>query len=439
VRKMKGYRRHLVASATVTALFAFCAFALGFTGAPVHENTYGGSQELREAAAEAPEVAPTVATHSVPEAAPASAVAGKAATPYTQVKVAKEAPAGMAEGFQAVPEAQAAAPSDRVRPGGEVNPPANLEATFTPGATPYVHLVWDINNEKKNVKCFLVYRAMIVESVEGEKVLVGEANIGDTKKATFKDKGIEAGNTYRYWVTTLSKTGEESKPCGPVDVVTYANVPPAAPQGLTAGIMDPGVGIEWAPNGEVGLVGYHVYLRGAQGAYSRLTTSPLSETCYYHRTGTAGSVYAVTAVNGYGTESAYAEVTAEQVVPVRYEEGDPAVTVEGYWVYEAHPDASGGKIRVAGSKGDRLRFSFTGRQVKMISAKYWTCGSANVYIDGKLVATVSLYNHDLVFGNLVVNATGLPYGQHVLTVEALGSGNPEADFNFVNVDAFEVW
>ena len=37
-----------------------------------------------------------------------------------------------------------------------------------------------------------------------------------------------------------------------------------------------------------------------------------------------------------------------------------------------------------------------------------------------------------------INAPGLKNGEHILTVEVLGSGNPEGTYNFVNVDAFEV-
>lgn len=437
---MKGYGKHLVASVTVVALFAFCALAMGFAGAPVQEvqgKSYGDAPGAK-GVTEAPlpdKVTLAGRNVEVAEADVAVAPAPAADAALTAAARTRDTASAVKGETHEAPQVEVAAPAVPDAPSVQVNPPTGLTAAFMPKTPPYVLLEWNANNPKKGLKGFMVYRSVVGEDGE-EQIFVP---VGETKKDTYNDSRIEPGLTYRYRVTALSKGGEESEPTEPVEVATYKDVPPMAPEGVLAGTMETGVGIDWSPNTEPYLLGYNVYRRNALGGYDRLTRTPITANNYYDRTGVAGSVYAVAAVNGYGTESPYAEVTAQGVAPVRYDDGDPNSTVEGLWVYEGHPSASGGKIKVAGSKGDRLHFSFTGRQVKMISAKYWTCGAANVYVDGKLVGTVNLYNYDLVFGNVVLNVPGLPYGRHVLTVELLGSGNPEGSFNFVNVDAFDVW
>lgn len=445
VSKMKGYGKHLAASVTVIALFTFCALAMGFAGAPVQDvqgvqgKTFGDTQGMQGAAAvPLPDkvslagTAPQVADAGVAEA-DAPAIAAKPAAALA-AKV-DDKPYEVGEGMQAVPEAEAAAPKKPPTPGPVVNPPTDLKGAFVPGNPPYVRLEWTSNNDQRNLKGFLVYRVVAGDYVEGQDL----TPIGETKKTAYKDYDIKPGLTYRYWVTAVSKSGEESKPSEPVDVATYEDVAPAPPRGVMAGAVDPGVGIDWSPNGEANLLGYNVYRRNARGRFDKLTRDPIADTHYYDKKGVAGDVYAVSAVNGYGRESELTVTEAQVIVPVRHEESDAAIATEGLWVLEAYPEASGGKIRVAGSGGDRLNFRFTGRQVKVYCAKYWTCGSANMYIDGKLVATVNLYSYDIVFQSITLSAPGLAYGQHILTMEALGTGNPEADFNFVNVDAFEVW
>ena len=61
-----------------------------------------------------------------------------------------------------------------------------------------------------------------------------------------------------------------------------------------------------------------------------------------------------------------------------------------------------------------------------------------VYIDGELAASVNMYSAETTYHVVIFDIPGLQYGDHVLTVEALATGNHEVDHNFVNIDAFEV-
>ena len=438
---MKGYWKHIAASASITAVFVICALALTVSAVPVNapavEAASSGynsasvaasfmhlAQAVDEAGvetpvAEAPEQAVQTAAQTAAQPAPATAAPVQAEPPAPEPK-APEATQPEEED-----QPQAAKPP----PPPEWNPPVDLTGEFVPDLPPYIELAWDPNNPKKYLAYCLVYREVVGQP--------GEIKVVKSKKAEYDDYDITPGLTYRYWVTAVSKTGEESGPSNIIVVETQVIDPPAPPQGVMAAAIDPGVSLDWQPNGESNLAGYNVYYE-RHGRWRQLNGDVLTDNHYYYERGTAGQTYAVSAVNVFGIESGYTVVQAQETTPVIYQEDDPAVTFEGQWVIENYEGASGGSIIVAGTAGERLHFTFTGRQVKLIAANYWTCGDARIYIDGELMGTISMYNYDPVFQTVDISVPGLKYKQHVLTLEVVGSGNPETTFNFVNADAFEV-
>jgi len=438
---MKGCWKHIAASASITAVFVICALAISISAVPVSSPPVQASQGSRtasladsftglvealgEACEKAPAEEPPVPAAVVePAAQPAPATAATQPAPAVTQPVAEHAPAAPQPQD---PDPQPAAPNKP--PGGVINPPTNLTGTFVPDVPPYVQLTWNGNNSKKDLDYFLVYREDVSQP--------GQISVVQSNKENYDDYNITPGHTYRYWVTAVAKWSEESGPSNIVEVATQVLDPPAPPQGVTAAAIDPGVSLDWQPNGEANLAGYNVYY-SRNGRWRQLNSALLTDNHYYYDQGSAGQTYAVSAVNVFGIESGYTVVVAQAAAPVIYQESDPAVAVEGLWVIEKYVGASGGQIRVAGTAGERLHFTFTGSQVKLIAANYWTCGNARIYIDGDLMATVNMYSYAPVFQSIDVSVPGLKYGQHVLTVEVVGSGNPETTFNFVNVDAFEV-
>jgi hypothetical protein len=435
---MKGFRKHIAASVSITAVFVICALAISISAVPLSTTPVQASQGTQTASftdlAEALDEAYGKALAEEP-AAPATA-GGVATQPAPATVVPQSAPAAsqpVAEPAPAVsqpqdPDPQLATP--KKPPGGTINPPANLKGAFVTVMPPYVELAWNGNNSKKDLDYFLVYREDVAKP--------GQISVVQAKKEeNYDDYDIVPGSTYRYWVTAVAKWGEESGPSNRVEVVTQSTQTPAPPQDVVAAAIDPGVSFDWQPNGEPNLAGYNVYY-SYHDRWRKLNDAVLTDNHYYYDEGSAGQTYAVSAVNVFGIESGYVMVVAQAAAPTLYQENDPAVSVEGMWAIESYQGASGGSIRVAGTAGERLHFAFTGRQVKLIAANYWTCGSARIYIDGELMATVNMYSFDPVFQSIDVSVPGLKYGKHMLTVEVVGSGNPETTFNFVNVDAFEV-
>jgi fibronectin type 3 domain-containing protein len=429
---MEGFKRHIAAGIAITVVFVVCAVTLFIAAVPVAP-TVEGTQSVNKAgafsyASMVPDVVPAEAAPAEPpqeEAHNTAAPPAPLPPASDTVDPSLEVPADGSGTDTAAPVAE--------EPERVINPPSDLTGEFIAKDPPKVKLTWSYNNPEKNVKYFLVYRV-----VEGEPIPGDLEPIKKTRKTSFTDKNIESGLTYRYWVTAVATWGEESGPSEPVVVETFSNEPPAAPQGVDPVAIEPGVSIDWIPNSDPNLMGYRVYRQKRDGTWRKLTKDSISDNHYYDKKGKAGKVYAVTAVNVYKIESEKTIVEARQSVPVTYEEEDPSISVEGLWVIEQYEGPTNGKIRVAEDAGSRLHFQFKGRQVQIIAAKYWTCGSANVYIDGELVATVDMYSSSPTYKVVDFDMPGLKYGDHILTVEVVGSGNPVEPYNFVNVDAFIV-
>ena len=431
--EMKGFRKHIIASVAITAVFAVCALALSVSAVPVSVTPAQASQSNSGSSAVPVDAVSVAPAAEAPQPAAVEEVAQPAPAAAAPQPVVESDPVALPQQEDGDPQ-QAAPDKKQER---EINPPTNLTGKFVPEMPPYVYLEWNPNNSNKVLDYFIVYR----EDVGGSSEVVESSkkiSAFKTKKAEYKDEDIKPGDTYRYWVTAVAKWGEESKSSNAVEVATIPMDPPAPPKGVVAAAIDPGVSMDWEPNSEANLAGYNVYAMAPNGRWRQINKDVVSDNHYYYCKGELGGSYAVSAVNVFGIESEYTAVVAQATTPVIYEDNDAAVSVQGFWTYEYYPGASAGQVRVAGNQGEKLNFHFTGRQVKLITANYWTCGDANVYIDGELVDTVSMYSFDPVFQTIDVSVPGLKYGQHTLTVEVAGSGNPENEFNFVNVDAFEV-
>ena len=319
-------------------------------------------------------------------------------------------------------------------------PPSNLQGSFVPvTANPYVNLTWQYNGSAGSYKTFNIYRA---DLTTGE---VPIAPYVTDKRSPYDDYNLTLTHVYRYWVVTVGKDGSESPASNTVDVETYNVTPPSTPTGFAAWAIDPGVTLSWNANPEADVTGYKLYTSNTQTGTRTLIASSITGTSYYHTGGSATIYYWVGAVNVRGLESPAAMAYPTLTVPEVIQEDDPRVTTTSTWATEHYVGPNDGKLKVSGIPGARLTLSFLGSQVKMTAAKYWSCGDADIYLDGKYYTTINLNSESASYNVVVLNIPGLVHGNHTLTVEVAGSGGAPADpsqgteaFSFVNVDSFEV-
>ncbi len=425
--KIRRKSKLLLAAVAVLMLFS-TVFAFG-AGAPAQTGGKEGE----------------VASLPVMEAEPAQVVVGDAAA--TTVEGADSSGASRVTakikanlegktGGSATQPTAAREPSpapDPTTAASDLNPPANLEGVFVPQTDiSYIQLTWIANNDPKLILCYIIYRWQSGGTPQAYDIAF---------TTSYQDTEIVLGTTYNYYVTALDYRFQETKPSNTVTVEAKKPYKPKPPTGLSAGYLDPGVGVDWDAHSDPYVIGYNVYVANSQGGRrTKLNTGGLvTATNYFHSSGVAGKWYAVTAVNGFGRESDPAWTQAVTISPVYVEAEDPQVIASGYWKEENYKGPHNGKIRVSDETGARLTFTFTGRKVKVYVATYWSLGNARFYLDGQLVGTFLEFSAETKYMVVALTQSGLALKSHTLVVELVGSGNPQYPYNFINVDCFQIW
>ena len=104
----------------------------------------------------------------------------------------------------------------------------------------------------------------------------------------------------------------------------------------------------------------------------------------------------------------------------------------GTWTRAAYAPASSGFLKLSSTAGDRVSFSFTGREVAWIGTKATNRGAARVYVDGVLSKTVDMYSATTVAQAIAFRQAWATSGAHTIAIEVVGTaGRPKVD-----VDAF---
>jgi subtilisin len=109
-----------------------------------------------------------------------------------------------------------------------------------------------------------------------------------------------------------------------------------------------------------------------------------------------------------------------------------AVAYRGSWRTWLTSSAYGGGTRFSAAAGSTASMSFTGRGVAWVAPLGRTSGSAQVFIDGRYVRTISLYAAGAHSRRIVFEHHWASSGFHSISVRVLGTaGHPRVD-----VDAF---
>ena len=129
------------------------------------------------------------------------------------------------------------------------------------------------------------------------------------------DSEVLAGRAYRYYITEVDASGNESEPSRELEIIPSDIVPPEPPLSLEIRAERRGFLLSWRPSPSEDVAGYLVYRTAYPGAPRRkLTRSPIEETSFADRQGRAGNLYGVAAVDSSGNEGPMATITTEAVV-----------------------------------------------------------------------------------------------------------------------------
>ncbi|MCM3630535.1 S8 family serine peptidase [Paenibacillus glycanilyticus] len=122
-----------------------------------------------------------------------------------------------------------------------------------------------------------------------------------------------------------------------------------------------------------------------------------------------------------------------------YEDTSKSLAFTGDWSQVTGGAYTGGSMKQIDAKGS-VEFAFDGSYFAWIGSKNPKQGIADLYVDGKLVASPSLYAAKPLDKQIVLEKR-LPYGRHAIKIVWTGKHDPMAkksDPTFINVDAFDV-
>jgi subtilisin family serine protease len=122
------------------------------------------------------------------------------------------------------------------------------------------------------------------------------------------------------------------------------------------------------------------------------------------------------------------------VRPTAVQDSSSTVTYSGTWSRYVNGWNSGGSTRYAGTGGKSVSHTFTGRAISLVMPKGPTRGSARIYLDGRLVATISTYSSSFSARRIVWSRAFATSATHTIRVVVAGTaGHPRID-----LDAFIV-
>jgi len=118
--------------------------------------------------------------------------------------------------------------------------------------------------------------------------------------------------------------------------------------------------------------------------------------------------------------------------PLLTQQTSSAVTWGGSWVTNSSSAVSGGSLRYSTAKGASASYRFNGSSISWVGYLGPTRGSAAVYIDGVLKATIDEYSPSYSARAIVYAATWSVNATHTIKIVNLGT----AGHSRVDVDAF---
>ncbi len=139
--------------------------------------------------------------------------------------------------------------------------------------------------------------------------------------------------------------------------------------------------------------------------------------------------YRVSATDCVGNASAFA--TGPAVILSAFQDGNARIAYTRAWTHAAAPKAWGGGVHLVSKAGAHASLRFTGREVAWVASRTATRGSARVYLDGKLAATVNLRSATPIHRRLVFAHVWKTDAVHTIKIVCAGT----AGHSTIDVDA----
>jgi hypothetical protein len=181
-----------------------------------------------------------------------------------------------------------------------------------------------------------------------------------------------------------------------------------------------------------GIASYDVGRSYDGGAYATIASATTATSINW--TMTPGHTYRfrVRGRDKAGNVSAW--VTTSTWRPALTQNGSTALVYSGSWATASKASASGGSVKASTAAGASVSYAFSGRAIAWVTTLRPDAGEVQVWVDGKLAATIDTYAAGTTYRQIVFSKAWSTYASHKIKLVVLGTaGRPRAE-----LDAFEV-
>jgi len=199
------------------------------------------------------------------------------------------------------------------------------------------------------------------------------------------------------------------------------------------------VRVQWpASSDPSGVARYRLDMSVNGGAWASVTLPSRTSTSVDLQL-KAGNRYRfrLSAVDGLGNVGQYAVTTSSKLLVTQ--EAGRAVTYAGGWRHVSLSGASGGSVNKSAKTGATAEYAFTGTSVAFVSTRAANRGIADIWLDGKKVATIDLFSKTSKPAYVAWSSGSLSDTGHTVSVRVTGTKNRSATADRVDVDAFLTW
>lgn len=200
--------------------------------------------------------------------------------------------------------------------------------------------------------------------------------------------------------------------------------------GSTLGTSVVPVQLRWSGSDATGAIRSYTLQQSTNGGKYASVWKPSATATSVVRLLTPGNAYRfrVRAVDDAGNPSAWAY--GPSFTLDGYQESDAALSYAGAWRTAALGDAYGGGVRYSATVAESVRLAFTGRNVAWVAAAGPDRGTAEVFVDGRLVRTVDLYAAQGQPRLITFSRRWAATGRHEISIRVVGtSGRTRVDLD----------
>jgi len=119
--------------------------------------------------------------------------------------------------------------------------------------------------------------------------------------------------------------------------------------------------------------------------------------------------------------------TGPAFIEARYQESSGFVHYGGTWTVTSNVNDSGGAAKYASAAGRYATFTHVIRDLAFVAPRSSTRGTADIYIDGVLVKSVSLKTSTTIYRQVLWSYHASKIGTHTIKVVVRGNGRIDLD------------